>query len=220
MIGGSLRPTIRRTSSSGGPATADRRRDKVADMGKQRVSDTGFLGVDEATVSGDCRIRLPRSAVRQLRKQRVGRLWLGIVPQAKALVLCPEGTWDRWVEGLQKQYPNLDTPRGFRAFLSPSKRITVDGKGRISVQGAKRLREHAGIGIGQTVVVVGMGDYFELWDEGAFRDTMAQSERDLGGTRGGAGTSGGAAPGRTSGKTSPSPAQIGPVGGTLEPKIP
>jgi DNA-binding transcriptional regulator/RsmH inhibitor MraZ len=190
-------------------------------MSKQCVRDIGFLGVDEATVSEDCRVRLPGPVVRQLRKRRIGRLWLGVIPRVKALVLCPEVTWNLWIEGLKERFPDLNTPEGFRAFVSPSRLVKMDGKGRISIKSARRLWEYAGIEIGQTVVVVGMGDYFELWAEGVFRDAMAQSERDLGGAWGGAGPTGGRAPpGSPDGKTSPSPAQIGPLGGTLEPKLP
>ena len=190
-------------------------------MGKRHVRDGGFLGVNDATVSEGHRIRLPREVVRQLRGRRVGRLWLGIIPKAKALVLCPEDTWNRWVAGLQKQYPNLNTSEGFRVFLSPSRLVTMDGKGRISIQGARRLREYAGLKVGQTVVIVGMYDHLELWAEGEFRETIARSERNLLGAPDGTGpTIGTEPPGDHEGKSAGGPAQVGPPAASCEPRVP
>jgi len=190
-------------------------------MGKRCEKATGFLGVDEATVSEDCRVRLPGPVVRLLHERRVGRLWLGIIPQAKALVLCPEDMWNRWVEGLQKQYPNLNTPGGFRAFLSPSRLVTVDGKGRISIQGARRLREYAGLEVGQTVVIVGMLDHLELWADGEFRETIARSEKNLLGAPDGNGpTRGTEPPGGPQGMSGRSPAHVGPPAAGCEPRVP
>ena len=76
-------------------------------MEKNRQQRPGFVGEYEATVLGDGRLRLPDQVVRQLRAHNARQLWVTAIPGTKAVVLCPEASWVRWVGGKRPVNPIL-----------------------------------------------------------------------------------------------------------------
>ena len=99
---------------------------------------------------------------------------LVIVPSGNALDVHPLRTWEA-LEARVASLPRLDPDaRQFRyAYISRGLDVTLDPQGRIQI-GAD-YREAAGLG--KDVQIIGMTDYFEVWDA----ERWAHFQRDNGG---------------------------------------
>lgn len=131
-----------------------------------------FNGQYDVSVLSDGRVRLPDEVVKQLERRGVKAVWLATLPNLKALVICPERFWPRWVQQARHQFKFLETEDGIRAISSMWKRRTWDSKGRLLVPGA--LMQYAGIRPGGRVVLVPFRNYFELWEDGNFKELVAK----------------------------------------------
>lgn len=143
---------------------------------KQNTS-IGLIGQHEVTVLEDGRIKLPSHLRRQLENAGVHVLLPGRVPGLKALVLCPEHLWHRWVHQLQKQFLNFKSHPGARVYCTPCKPITWDSQGRISLPAL--AYNYAGIKAEATVFITGMDYYLEIWAEEEFSKITLECERAL-----------------------------------------
>jgi DNA-binding transcriptional regulator/RsmH inhibitor MraZ len=144
-------------------------------MTRKHQQPGAFFGQHETRLLEDGRIVLPVEVVRQLRDIEADNIWLGLIPNRPVLVICPGTQWDTWLRDLRCQFPFLNTPDGYMAFVSPSKLCEIDGQGRIYV--SAMLRRHLGNNPGPNVVVVGAKDHFEIWTLSAF-DDMVQKCRE------------------------------------------
>jgi len=143
---------------------------------KQGVAE--FLGVYETSVLDDGRIRLPIAVTQQLENAGARTVRAGILPGQKALVLFPQETWPTGIQKILQQNPVLASPEGFRSFLSLSVPLSWQDQGRISLP--DRLLHDADLRIGQLVVIVGVGDHFEIWNSDAFEEMRRRCQKALG----------------------------------------
>jgi DNA-binding transcriptional regulator/RsmH inhibitor MraZ len=136
----------------------------------------GRISQWDATVLDDGRIKLPADVLTMLEslKLSTNTLCPGRIPRAKALVLCPEQSWNRWKEHLQSQFPLLKTHRGAAAYLHPFKPIGWDRQGRISLPTA--ASSYAGIKAGSTVIFLGKEYYLEVWTEEELNRAIKECE--------------------------------------------
>jgi len=144
---------------------------------KKQQHSFSFIGKYEVTVLTDNRIILPVDVIRQLKDHNAKKIFPGRLPGSKALVLCPENLWDRWINKIKKSYPFLRTHDGARAFLIPWQPVGWDTKGRITLP--RRAREYAGIKKNETAIIVGTDYCFELWSEKEFNDKVRECEDAL-----------------------------------------
>lgn len=151
---------------------------KTAVKAKKPRNSVSLLGKYEVTVLSDQRIILPANIIRQLEAHGIEKLLPGGLPGRKALVLCPETLWGKWLSRTKKRFPCLETQDGARAFLIPWQPIRWDSKGRISLP--RRARDYAGIKANNTVIVIGIDYYIELWAEEEFTKTTRECEIALG----------------------------------------
>jgi MraZ protein len=137
-----------------------------------------LLGVYETSVLDDGRIRLPIAVTQQLENAGARTVRAGILPGQKALVLFPQETWPTGIQKLLQQNPVLASPEGFRSFLSLSVPLSWQDQGRISLP--DRLLHDADLRIGQLVVIVGVGDHFEIWNSDAYEEMRRRCQEALG----------------------------------------
>jgi DNA-binding transcriptional regulator/RsmH inhibitor MraZ len=104
-------------------------------------------------------------------------LYPGRIPLAKALVLCPEQFWGRWIGQLQLQFPLLQTHPGATAYLNPFKPVTWDCEGRLSLPSLPS--NYAGIGKGVPIILIGKEYYLEVWVEKEFNKILEDCEAAL-----------------------------------------
>ena len=144
---------------------------------KKKQQPISFVGRYEVTVLTDKRIILPANVIRQLRDHGTERILPCKLPGSRALALCPENLWGRWVNKIKKSFPCLRTHNGAITFLIPWQPISWDTKGRITLP--RRAREYTGIKADDTVIIMGMDYCFELWPEKEFNDRVRECEADL-----------------------------------------
>lgn len=143
----------------------------------EQLASIGLTGQCEVTVLEDGRIILPSDILRLLYHHHVQKLCAGRIPGLKALVLCPEQFWDRWISHLETKFPVLKTHPGATAYLTPFKPVAWDSQGRISLPAL--ASNHAGIVRGGAVVLIGRDYHIELWAEAEFSKTMRECENAL-----------------------------------------
>lgn len=144
---------------------------------KKRQRPISFVGKYEVAVLTDKRIILPSDVIQQLKAYSIKSVLVGRLPRSKALVLCPENLWDRWINKVKKSFPCLRTHDGARSFLIPWQPIHWDNKGRITLP--RRAREYAGIKANETAIIIGMDYRFELWSEKEYNEIINECEAAL-----------------------------------------
>jgi DNA-binding transcriptional regulator/RsmH inhibitor MraZ len=133
-----------------------------------------FFGIYEVTVLSDRRIILPAGVMRQFKDRGIEEVLSGKYPARKALILCPETLWSKWCDGLKRKFPCLRTHDGAKTFLIPWQPSNWDSKGRMSLP--RQARDYAGIKANDTVILIGMNYYFELWAEEEFARITRECE--------------------------------------------
>lgn len=144
---------------------------------KQLLQSFSFVGKYEVSVLSDYRIILPINVLRQFNIYRIKRILLSRLPGLKALVLCPEGLWEHWVNMQKKSFPCLETHNGARTFLVPWQPIHWDTKGRITLP--RQAKKLIGINASDTVLIIGNKYCFELWHEKEFNKIALECEDSL-----------------------------------------
>jgi len=136
-----------------------------------------FWGEFETSVLEGGRIRLPVNVVRQFEDAGVEKIYFGILPHQKALVVIPQAMWPDWIKRCEKQEPILGTAEGFRSFIFPSSPNWWGPGGRIYIP--DRLLRYAGLHVEQPLVILGVGDYFEIWNSDAYEEMRRRCEEAL-----------------------------------------
>ncbi len=125
-----------------------------------------FLGEFELTVMDDGRIRLPSKVRTLLDKHKIKKLRPTILPNEKAIALCPEQFWPKWIEKLFREDSSHSTFQKERRYLTPSTPLGWDKNGRIYIP--KSLSKYAGIPPGKTVIIAALTNHLEIWEENEY----------------------------------------------------
>ena len=131
-----------------------------------------FIGEYIHSVDDKKRLSVPAKFRKELGKGGVITLGLN-----KCLSLYPTKEWKTFAEKLSKLSMGKSEDRGFsRTMLSGAFEVEIDTIGRILIPDA--LKEYAGLK--EKVVLTGVYDRVELWDEGAWKAYKSQmvSEAD------------------------------------------
>lgn len=132
-----------------------------------------FIGEYIHTVDDKKRLSVPAKFRHELGKKAVVTLGLN-----KCLALYPVKGWSGFAEKLSKLSMGKSEDRGFsRAMLSGAFEVEIDGIGRILIPDT--LKVYAGLK--ERVVLTGVYDRVEIWDEGAWNaykaDVVAKTDR-------------------------------------------
>lgn len=93
------------------------------------------------------------------------------------LFLYPTKEWKKLVEKLRKLPLGQRDSRGFqRMMLSGAMEVSIDNLGRVLVP--DYLKEYATLE--KKVVIAGLANHIELWDEKKWREYQQKSEKEIG----------------------------------------
>ena len=130
-----------------------------------KLFEEGFCwGVYEITVDEGPRIRLPRAAAKVLEDHEVERLWRFPDPSGPRMILCPDVNRNAYVKAVKQSLAGAkDHGMAYRRFVCVGEPVTVVGHGRVSITSA--VSNHMGITAGRTVILIGIGPWYELWKQ-------------------------------------------------------
>lgn len=131
-----------------------------------------FIGEYVHSVDDKKRLSVPAKFRKELGKKAVITLGLN-----KCLSLYPIKEWNAFAGKLAKLSMGKSEDRGFsRAMLSGAFEVEIDSIGRILVPDALKIYA----GLKEKVVLTGVYDRVEVWDEGAWKSYKSQvvSEAD------------------------------------------
>jgi MraZ protein len=129
-----------------------------------------FIGEYIHSVDDKKRLSVPAKFRKELGKKGVITLGLN-----KCLSLYPMKEWETFAEKLSKLSMGKSEDRGFsRAMLSGAFEVEVDSIGRILIPEA--LRSYAGLR--EKVVLTGVFDRVEVWDEEAWKTYKSEVVRE------------------------------------------
>ena len=122
-----------------------------------------FTGEYPVTLDEKSRISLPAFLRRCLNETNV---WL-TKGDEKCLKLYPSAKWNEMIINIMENTESLSAnDRALRRrILASSTPVEIDKAGRIPI--AQNYREHSNVS--KECVVIGQGDYIEIWDEGLYR---------------------------------------------------
>ncbi|PID33662.1 MAG: cell division/cell wall cluster transcriptional repressor MraZ [Thiotrichales bacterium] len=134
-----------------------------------------FRGISNLNLDAKGRVAIPTKYRDEIASDFNGQMILTVDYGVQCLVMYP---MSKWVETEQNilSLPNLsDAVREIkRLVIGHASDVEMDGQGRIMVP--PPLREYAGME--KKLVMIGLGDRFELWDESIWkvsRDNMRES---------------------------------------------
>lgn len=131
----------------------------------QDILEGGFCcQTREVTVDTGPRIRLPQAMVRTLQHNAVTELWIYPDPTGPRLILCPAQYRERYITVARANLPGtMSLEEAFRRFICTGEQVSLRHHGRISI--APRYPTDFTVAVGEQVVIVGTGRWYELWRE-------------------------------------------------------
>jgi MraZ protein len=130
---------------------------------------TMFQGTSALSLDAKGRLSVPTRHREVLSATAEGRLTITRSPDG-CLMIFPRPEWEKFRE--QFVQVSLQAQWVKRIFLGSAMDVEMDGTGRILV--SPELR--AATGIGKDTVMLGMGNYFELWDTATHEAKEAQAK--------------------------------------------
>jgi MraZ protein len=134
-----------------------------------------YIGTAETVLDSKNRITVP-VRVRETMHVLRHALWYMTRGFDGGIFLFPQGEWDK-ICGVVSRYSAMDARvLDFRRLLFASvTEVQPDRQGRMPVP--PHLREYAGLN--RDALLIGVGDYMELWDRDAWRAFQAKQEPDF-----------------------------------------
>lgn len=131
-----------------------------------------FIGEYSHTIDSKKRLAIPSNLRKNLGKKAV--LTRGL---DNCLVLYPMNKWSELSKKLENLPDSKTDARGFvRIILSGAVDVSLDKLGRILVP--DYLKEYAGLE--KNVVVIGLSNKIEIWDEEKWNTYRAKTEKEIG----------------------------------------
>lgn len=131
-----------------------------------------LIGEYKHTIDEKKRLAIPAKLRKELGRGAV--LTRGL---DNCLALYPLKEWEKLAEKLNKLPTGQIEARGLaRVILSGAVAVEFDSLGRILV--ADYLKQYAGIA--KNVVIAGVFNYLEIWDEARWEEYKAKTEKEVG----------------------------------------
>lgn len=142
--------------------------DQIHDGSRKR---SPFTGSQERVVDSKGRFNLP-ARFRAGGATAEDEKYVVTIATAKSLALYPREEWDRSFTAALEQGSDENWRDQIRRLSAQSLDIVPDQQGRVTVP-VETLRK---VGISDRIVLVGMGQYLELWDKQAYGETNPAQE--------------------------------------------
>ena len=125
----------------------------------------GFCcGIYEVSVDSGPRIRLRKVTIDLLKKHKVKQLWQYADPTGPRMILCPPQYRSTYVETAKQHLPkSIDAEIALRKFIFSGELVSLDSQGRIPI--TPTCQRHLKVKATETVFIVGMGLWYEVWCE-------------------------------------------------------
>ena len=120
-----------------------------------------FRGASSLGLDGKGRLSVPTRHREALASAASGQLTITRHPHG-CLMLFPRPAWEQFRERIAQLPPSAQWWK--RIFLGNAMEVQMDGTGRVLV--SPELRQAAGIQ--RDTLLLGMGNYFELWDKATY----------------------------------------------------
>ena len=120
-----------------------------------------FQGASSLSLDGKGRLSVPTRHREALASVASGQLTITRHPHG-CLMLFPRPAWEQFSERIAQLPPSAQWWK--RIFLGNAMEVQMDGTGRVLV--SPELRQAAGIQ--RDTLLLGMGNYFELWDKATY----------------------------------------------------
>jgi DNA-binding transcriptional regulator/RsmH inhibitor MraZ len=128
-----------------------------------------YWGSYESTLDGASRLRLNRDIVCVLYEHGIQCLWIYSSPAIPAIILCPDQAREEYIEQAKAAFPkDMELTIAHRKYLCACRSGKYDKQGRIYIPSFGL--EHAGIKKEGSVVIIGMGQWFEVWEFDTWQD--------------------------------------------------
>lgn len=127
-----------------------------------------FQGSSKLNLDGKGRMSVPSRHRDVLKLQSEGRLTLTRHPDG-CLLMFPRPVWET-ARGEIARWP-LSVKRWQRMFLGNASDVDMDNAGRVLI--SPELREAVHLAPDATVMLLGMGSHFEIWEVGAHEQNEA-----------------------------------------------
>ncbi len=119
---------------------------------------------EAAMLEGGVKKEEKKSGGKEKSEQAI-RLFLTRGSGTRHIMCYPVDVWEQKVDKINK-LPNNDKTKKLRAYvIGHSQECEIDQLGRIFI--TPKLREFAGIGVGE-VVVMGLGETFQIWSKESY----------------------------------------------------
>ena len=132
-----------------------------------------FRGVNTLSLDSKGRMAIPTRYRDQLARACSGQMVLTInaLDSDRCLLLYPQPEWEEIERKIMKLSSfNKQTRKLQRMLVGHATECEMDGNGRILL--APPLREFSGLN--KEVVLIGQGNKFEIWDEGAWNKRRSE----------------------------------------------
>lgn len=130
-----------------------------------------FQGASSLNLDGKGRLSVPTRHRDALMAMAEGQVTFTKHPHG-CLMLFPRPEWLRFRERIAQMPMNAQWWK--RIFLGHAMDVEMDGTGRLLV--SPELRQAAGLA--KEVVLLGMGNHFELWDKATYEAREAQAMQE------------------------------------------
>ena len=130
-----------------------------------------FRGANKVTLDAKGRLAMPTRYRERIMERSNGRLIATVDRADRCLLIYPLPEWEE-IEAKLRALPTLNpvARRLQRLMIGHATDIDLDSSGRILVPPS--LREYAGLA--KTVMLVGQGSRFELWDDALWSESRDQ----------------------------------------------
>jgi MraZ protein len=130
-----------------------------------------FRGITKLSVDAKGRLAMPKNHRDKLEQHGITELVVTVDKSPGCLLIYPMPTYDDLEQQVMSLHNDVaDARQAQRRFIGYATEVELDGTGRMLL--SAELREYAGIE--RKAYLVGQGNKFELWEEGAWE---AECER-------------------------------------------
>lgn len=128
-----------------------------------QTDDSDFCwGHHELAVDDGPRIRLPSPVQYELVAHGEKAVWTFDVPRdGRRLIICPDGARKRFTEWIMKRVKPQVEGAAWRRYVCASSKVTLKRLGRVPI--GSSIRREFIAKAGDTVVLLGVGPWYELW---------------------------------------------------------
>ncbi len=134
-----------------------------------------LTGTYTRTLDDKGRLAVPKRLREQFGEEKLSSLYVAPGTE-RSLALYSAAAFDTLAQRLAERSPNRTEVRNYlRLFYSRAEKIDIDGQGRVRIP--DRLLDFAALK--HEVVLLGVHDHAELWNEGLWQEFLGRHEQEF-----------------------------------------